>query len=48
MKNACNNNVIPAKAGIPEGSRGSADKTHVAADAALRLDPRLRGDDDFF
>jgi hypothetical protein len=37
--------VIPAQAGIQTIKRGSAEKTHVAADAALRLDSRLRGND---
>jgi hypothetical protein len=40
--------VIPAKAGIQTFTRGSAEKNgiHVAADAALRLDSRLRGNDE--
>jgi len=38
--------VIPAKAGIQASTRGSAEKTHVAADAAPGLDSRLRGNDD--
>ena len=38
--------VIPAKAGIQTPTRGSAEKTHVAADAALSLDSRLRGNDE--
>jgi 3-hydroxyacyl-CoA dehydrogenase len=38
--------VIPAQAGIQTFTRGSAEKAHVAADAALRLDSRLRGNDD--
>jgi hypothetical protein len=37
--------VIPAKAGIQPRTRGSAEKIHAAADAALGLDSRLRGND---
>ena len=41
-----NNNVIPANAGIQNFARGSADNTHIAADAAVCLDSRIRGNDD--